>query len=260
MKQAHKILRSRVSLTNYDDTCDRVQSWIAKQASCYVIAANVHVIMTAYWNRSFQQVVDRAAIVTPDGMPLVFGLRLLGISDQSRVYGPDLMIALCDRAAQYQIPVYLYGGTQTMLDKLSANLVEQFPALPLVGTHSPPFRSLSSDEEIADINRIQQSGAQLVFVGLGCPKQELWMAKQQDRLSAVMVGVGAAFAFHSGEVSQAPRWIMALGCEWLYRFSQEPQRLWKRYLINNPTFLVLFSGQLFWSYLKQWQTAFRKQS
>ncbi|MEM8546415.1 MAG: WecB/TagA/CpsF family glycosyltransferase, partial [Cyanobacteria bacterium P01_H01_bin.119] len=207
--------------------------------------------MTAYWERSFQAVVNQAALVTPDGMPLVVGLRLLGVANQSRVYGPDLMLALCDRAAQAQIPIYLYGGTQETLKKLSAALGQQFPGLPIAGFHSPPFRALTTEEESNDIERISQSGARIVFVGLGCPKQEYWMARQHGRLNAVMVGVGAAFAFHSGEVSQAPRWMMRLGCEWLYRLSQEPRRLWRRYLINNPAFLLLFGGQLLMAYLKR---------
>jgi N-acetylglucosaminyldiphosphoundecaprenol N-acetyl-beta-D-mannosaminyltransferase len=208
------------------------------------VAANVHVVMSAYWNRSFQKIVNAAALVTPDGMPLVLGLRLLGNKKQSRVYGPDLMLAWCERAAQLQIPIYLYGGTEQTLEKLRYNLEQRFPGLEIAGSHAPPFRPLSLDEEAADIARIQASGAPVVFVGLGCPKQEKWMARQQGKLSAVMVGVGAAFRFHSGEVSQAPRWMMAWGLEWLYRLAMEPGRLWKRYLLHNPVFVVLFGWQL----------------
>nr|WP_277881727.1 WecB/TagA/CpsF family glycosyltransferase [Phormidium sp. FACHB-592] len=200
--------------------------------------------MTAYWQRSYQQVINGAALVTPDGMPLVMGLRLLGVKQQQRVYGPDLMLAWCDRAAQAGIPLYLYGGTKLMLDTLQQNLVQRFPGLIIAGTHAPPFRPLTLEEERADRDRIHASGASVVFVGLGCPKQEEWMARQQGKLNAVMVGVGAAFSFHSGEVSQAPRWMMAWGLEWLYRFAMEPARLWRRYLINNPAFLLLFSWQL----------------
>lgn len=242
------ILGTRIDATSYSDACDRIQQWATSKTSCYVIAANVHVVMTAYWNRHFRDVVNGAALVTPDGMPLVMGLRWLGVNRQTRVYGPDLMLALCDRVAQTKTPIYLYGGTETMLGKLQQRLEQQFPGLAIAGSHSPPFRPLTAAEEAADIDRIHAAGAAIVFVGLGCPKQEEWMARQQGKLQAVMLGVGAAFSFHSGAVSQAPRWMMAAGLEWLYRFAQEPGRLWERYLINNPAFVVLFSWQL----IKRW--------
>ncbi len=238
------ILNTRVDVTSYEDACDRIQNWALNKTSCYIVAANVHVVMSGYWKHSFQCIVNGAALVTPDGMPLVMGLRLLGIKDQQRVYGPDLMLAWCDRAATLGMPIYLYGGTDSMLEKLKHNLKQRFPGLTIAGSYSPPFRSLTPVEEMADIERIQASGAPVVFVGLGCPKQEEWMARQQDRLQAVMIGVGAAFSFHSGEVSQAPRWMMARGLEWLYRLAMEPGRLWKRYLINNPAFVLLFGWQL----------------
>ncbi|UBF25068.1 WecB/TagA/CpsF family glycosyltransferase [Kovacikia minuta CCNUW1] len=238
------ILGTRIDATRYEDACDRIQSWAATKTSCYVVAANVHVVMTAYWNRAFQNLVNGAALVTPDGMPLVWGLRRLGIKDQPRVYGPDLMLAWCERAADAGIPIYLYGGTKATLEALQQNLKQWFPTLAIVGSHSPPFRPLTPQEETQDIERIHRSGATVVLVGLGCPKQEEWMARQQGNLQAVMIGVGAAFSFHSGEVSQAPRWMMARGLEWLYRFAMEPRRLWQRYLINNPAFVVLFGMQL----------------
>ncbi|HEY9858210.1 MAG TPA: WecB/TagA/CpsF family glycosyltransferase [Candidatus Obscuribacterales bacterium] len=245
---ARAILNSRVDATSYEDACDRIQAWAEARNSCYVVAANVHVVMTAYWQRQYQEIINQAALVTPDGMPLVWALRSLGIKDQTRVYGPDLMLAWCDRAAQLQIPIYLYGGTELMLEKLQHNLAQQFPGLAIAGSYAPPFRSLTPEEEEADVQRINQSGAAVIFVGLGCPKQEEWMARQQGKVAAVMIGVGAAFSFHSGEVAQAPRWMMKVGLEWLYRFSQEPRRLWQRYCINNPAFVVLFGWQL----LRHW--------
>ena len=238
------VISTPVHTTSYGDACDRILTWATSGTSCYVVAANVHVVMTAYWNRAYRDVLNRAALVTPDGMPLVLGLRLLGCKGQSRVYGPDLMLAWCDRAAHLGLPIYLYGGTETMLIKLQHNLEQWFPGLKIAGSHAPPFRPLTPEEEQADIARIQQSGAPVVFVGLGCPKQEFWMARQHGNLSAVMVGVGAAFSFHSGEVSQAPRWMMKLSLEWLYRLAMEPRRLWRRYLINNPMFLLLLGWQL----------------
>ncbi|HEY9877487.1 MAG TPA: WecB/TagA/CpsF family glycosyltransferase, partial [Leptolyngbyaceae cyanobacterium] len=183
------------------------------------------------------------------GVPLVWSMRLMGLAEQTRVYGPDLMLAWCKRAACLGLPIYLYGGTEPMLQKLSRSLTDQFPGLQIAGSYAPPFRTLTPEEEAADIDRIHHSGAKVVFVGLGCPKQEYWMSRQQGQLQAVMIGVGAAFSFFSGEVSQAPRWMMKMGLEWLYRFSQEPGRLWRRYLINNPSFVVLFGWQLLQDWL-----------
>jgi len=242
------ILNTPIYATSYADACDRIQTWATNSTSCYIVAANVHVVMTAYWQPEYQKILQDAILVTPDGMPLVLGMRLLGVKKQSRVYGPDLMLAWCDRAAQVAIPIYLYGGTDSALVKLQDNLKKQFPGIIIAGSYSPPFRQLTPEEEAADIEMINASGAKVVFVGLGCPKQEEWMARQVGKLQAVMIGVGAAFSFHSGEVSQAPRWMMRWGLEWLYRLITEPQRLWKRYLINNPAFVFLFGLQL----IKHW--------
>lgn len=238
------ILRTRVSETDYVSACDRIQTLAQSQQSSYIIAANVHVVMTAYWQKQYRQIVNSAALVTPDGMPLVWGMRSLGAKRQQRVYGPDLMMAWCDRAQTQDLSIYLYGSTPQTLKKLSANLQNTFPRLKIAGTHSPPFRSLSREEEAADVERIRQSGAAVVLVGLGCPKQEEWMHRQLGQLNAVMIGVGAAFSFHSGEISQAPRWMMRFGLEWLFRLYQEPGRLWTRYLLTNSAFVYLFSKQL----------------
>ncbi len=246
------ILKTRVDATSYPDACDRIGDWVAQGVSCYVVAANVHLVMSGYWNQSYQKIINQAALVTPDGMPLVLGLRLLGIQKQTRVYGPDLMLAWCERAAKDQIPVFFYGGTSSMLDKLTQSLQDKFPGLAIAGSYSPPFRVLTEQEEEEIRQKIQSTGAPVIFVGLGCPKQEEWMARQQGKLSAVMIGVGAAFSFHSGEVSQAPRWMMKIGLEWLYRLIMEPRRLWKRYLFTNPAFVVLFSCQLLKQYKKKY--------
>ena len=238
------ILKSRIDITSYIDACDRIQVLVESQTSSYAIAANVHVVMTGFWQSEYQKIINEAALVTPDGMPLVWVMRQLGNNGQSRVYGPDLMLAWCERAAEKDLSIYLYGGTEEMLKKLTQKLSEQFPTLKIAGSHSPPFRPLTPEEEQQDCDRINTSGASVVFVALGCPKQEQWMARQQGRINAVMIGVGAAFSFHSGEVKQAPRWMMKLGLEWFYRFSTEPRRLWRRYLINNPMFILLVSQQL----------------
>ena len=245
------ILNTRLDYTDYDDACDRIQRLARLKQSSYVVAANVHVIMTARWNTLYHEILSKAALVTPDGVPLMLGMRWLGNCFQPRVYGPDLMLALCSRAAQNNIPIYLYGGTTHTLHLLSERLSEWFPLLEIAGKYSPPFRNLSLEEEATDVERIQQSGAAIVFVGLGCPKQEEWMYRQQDRLNAVMIGVGAAFKFHSGEITQAPPLMMKLSLEWLFRLMKEPRRLWSRYLFTNPAFILLFSQQIVRHYIRR---------
>jgi len=247
------ILNVGVDTVSYSEVSDRVIQMLRQARSGYIVAANVHVVMTAYWDQKYRQVLAKAAIVTPDGMPLVWGLRSLDVKGQQRVYGPDLMLALCDRAMQEGLSIYLFGANTDTLERLHQNLKTKFPSLAIAGKHSPPYLKLDSPEFKSrldqDLEVISQSGARIVFVALGCPKQEFWMS-MAEQFSGVMIGVGAAFDFHSGQVSQAPRWMMAIGLEWLYRFCQEPQRLWRRYLINNPCFVILFARQL----LQKWVT------
>jgi N-acetylglucosaminyldiphosphoundecaprenol N-acetyl-beta-D-mannosaminyltransferase len=233
-----KILNSSVDCTSYELVCDRLVELTAAKQSGYVIAANVHVIMTAFWNQDYRSVVNGAIIVTPDGMPIVLGLRLLG----------HLMLAWCDRAARLGLPIYLYGSSWETLWKLQDKLSNNFPGLQIAGSYSPPFRTLTPEETQQDCDRINASGAAVVFVSLGCPKQEFWMAQNQSKIQAVTIGVGAAFRFHTGEVSQAPRWMMRFSLEWLYRLIMEPSRLWKRYVINNPAFVILF----IWQWFRSW--------
>ncbi|GAB4216429.1 MAG: WecB/TagA/CpsF family glycosyltransferase [Synechococcales cyanobacterium] len=237
------LLKTRVDVTRYGEAGQQVVDWVRAHTPAFVVAANVHVLMTAWWDPHFQQVLDQAALVTADGMPLVWLLRALGERHAERVYGPDLMLVLCERAATEGIPIYLYGSTPEVLQKLSVQLGKHYPGLIVAGTYAPPFRPLSAAEEAEDRERIRTSGARIIFVGLGCPKQELLMARWQGSLDVVWVGVGAAFNFHSGTVSQAPRWLMSLGGEWLYRLWQEP-RLWRRYVLNNPLFVVLALAQV----------------
>lgn len=247
MSQRISIVNVGIDRTSYTDTCDRVTVLAQQNKSGYIVAANVDVVMTAYWNWAYRQVLANAEIVTPDGMPLVWGLRSLGAKNQQRVYGPDLMLAMCDRAAQEDIPIYLFGAKVATLHKLEQNLKLRFPDLAIAGKHAPPYFQLDAPDFASQLNEdiqlIAESGAKIVFVALGCPKQEFWMSHAHHRLDAVMIGVGAAFDFHSGKISQSPRWMMAIGLEWLYRFSQEPVRLWQRYLINNPCFVILFCLQ-----------------
>jgi N-acetylglucosaminyldiphosphoundecaprenol N-acetyl-beta-D-mannosaminyltransferase len=186
-----------------------------------------------------------ATLAVPDGQPLVWALRALGYARATRVYGPDLMALYCARAAGAGTPIYLYGGRdRSALELLELKLGERFPGLRIVGGHSPPFRALTTAEEDRAIAEIDGSGAAVVWVGIGQPKQELWMQRMRPRLRApLLVGVGAAFDFHAGLVPQAPPWMGRNGLEWTYRLYREPRRLWRRYARYNPRFVAGFARQ-----------------
>lgn len=233
------ILSSQVSPTTYQDATHMILTWAKAVESRAIFAANVHMVMLAHDDPNFQKVVNSADIVTPDGMPLVWALRQKGYKDQQRVYGPTLMLKVCEAASEEGVSIGLLGGTKEMLRDLETNLHRKFPELKIKFRFSPPFRELTSDEDAQLVAQIRQSGIQILFVGLGCPKQEIWINHYLGEIPAVMIGVGAAFAFHAGKVKQAPAWMQRIGLEWLFRLSQEPARLWKRYLFTNPRFLLL---------------------
>lgn len=207
--------------------------------SSYVCVANVHMLVEAHQNPEFSRVVNNADIVTPDGMPLIWALRLLHKHKQDRVAGMDLLPDLLQQAEQNQIPVYFYGGAETLIDKTREALALKYPALRVAGLYSPPYRSLTEEEQVAVERNIRESGAQIVFVVLGCPKQEKWMASMQGKINACMVGVGGALPVLTGIQKRAPVWMQEYGLEWLYRLKQEPSRLVKRYTVTNTIFLWL---------------------
>jgi len=242
---SRQILGMRVHATNYDDASSRVMAWAgAEDRRRYVCVTTVHTVMEAHDDASLQQIVNNADLVTPDGMPLVWGLRLLGVRDAARVYGPELTPRVLAAAARAGVPVGFYGGKPAVLEKLIAVAREQFPGLRVVYAWSPPFRSMRPEEDIAIVEEINRSGARILFIGLGCPKQDRWMAAHHSRVNAVMLGVGAAFDFLAGNKSQAPRFMQDHGLEWIFRLASEPRRLWWRYLWHNPRFVVLFTAQL----------------
>ncbi|MDR7588876.1 MAG: WecB/TagA/CpsF family glycosyltransferase [Armatimonadota bacterium] len=243
--QHRYLLGMRVDATSYADAAQRVLTWARAGESRYVCVATVHMVMEAYDDPGFRYAVNAADLVTPDGMPLVWMLRRLGFPDQGRVYGPDLTLHVCGAAARESVPVGFYGGHPDALDTLVRNLQARFPGLRVVYAWSPPFRPLTKEEDTRVVQEINASGARILFVGLGCPKQERWMAEHRGRVRAVMLGVGAAFDFHSGRVRQAPRWIQEAGLEWLFRLAMEPRRLWRRYAKHNPRFVALALAQLF---------------
>lgn len=211
--------------------------WAQQGTSSYVCAANVHVVVTAGDDPALAAAMEGADLVVPDGMPLVWWLRRTTRAEQERIFGPDLMHDVCGLAAADGTPVFLYGSTPETLELLTARLHERFPALQIAGSISPPFRPLSADEDAAFIAQINASGARIVFVGLGAPKQEQWMLAHRGRVQAVMLGVGAAFDYHAGRLKRAPVWMQRAGLEWLFRLMQEPRRLFTRYLSTNTRFV-----------------------
>ena len=239
-----RLLGVRVHATSYDHATAEILRWAGRGESRYVCVATVNNVIEAYDNPAYQRVMEGADLTTPDGMPLVWGLGLLGVRGATRVYGPDLTPILCERAAAEGIPVGFHGNTPEVLADLTAKLVQRYPALKIAYAFSPPFRPLTPDEDAEVRERIHRSGVRLLFVGLGTPRQEQWMAANKGDLRAVMVGVGAAFDFIAGRKRQAPRFLQRLGLEWLFRLATEPRRLWRRYLYRNPRFVVLFAGQL----------------
>lgn len=238
------IIGTRVNPTCHREVAASVVQWALAGESRYVSVASVNNVMEAYDSPAFQRVMNEADLVTPDGMPLVWGLRALGERHATRVYGPDLTPVVLDAAARHCIPVGFYGGNTETLDKLLSTVKARFPTLDVAYSFSPPFRPLTDEEDLRVTGDINQSGARILFVGLNTPKQDWWMARHRGRVRAVMLGVGAAFDFLAGAKPQAPRWMMRIGLEWLFRLATEPRRLWKRYLKHNPRFVVLFGLQL----------------
>lgn len=218
---------------------------IASGRRGYITAAAVNLVMAAQEDPEARAAVLGATLAVPDGQPLVWALRALGHAGATRVYGPELMARFCARAARAGTPLYLYGGRSAeALALLERRLRERFPGLQIVGGCSPPFRPLTEQERQRTVAEIDSSGAAVVWVGTGQPKQEMWMLQMRPRLAApLLVGVGAAFDFHAGLVSQAPGWMQRSGLEWTYRLSREPRRLWRRYARYNPLFLVGFLRQ-----------------
>lgn len=232
------IVKSFIDAMSWQATIDIVMHWAAARQSRYVCICNVHVVVTARQSSEFCRIVNEADMATPDGMPLAWVLRRRGFPRQDRINGPDLMWRLCREADENNLSVFLYGSTQDTLEQLTGRLGRIFPRLVIAGVFSPPFRLLSDEEDQAVTNIINGSGAHIVFVGLGCPKQELWMAAHRGKVQAVMIGVGAAFDYHAGTLERAPMWMQRGGLEWLFRLISEPKRLWKRYLVTNSLFLL----------------------
>jgi N-acetylglucosaminyldiphosphoundecaprenol N-acetyl-beta-D-mannosaminyltransferase len=219
----------------------RIRHWITTGERTYVCVTGVHGVMESQRDPGLKAIHNAAGMVTPDGMPMVWLSRLGGHSHVSRVYGPDLMLAVCEASlrAKHRWRHFFYGGAEGVADRLARSLSRRYPGLRVAGTYCPPFGPVPEPVARAIAQRINDSGADIVWVGLSTPKQERWMAANRDRINAsVMVGVGAAFDFHAGLKRQAPRWVQRSGLEWLFRLATEPRRLWRRYLVNNTLFVM----------------------
>src|SRR5436309_1031299 len=244
--QTVTVLDVPLALTDYNRTLAWMDSTIERGLPGYVCVCNVHTVMASSEDPELRAALLGSSMNVPDGQPLVWAINALGHSLAGRVYGPELMSRACARAAATGQRMYLYGGrNQGALVQLALNLRQWYPGVKIVGGYSPPHRSLTAEEEDAVVDEINRAGADLVWVGIGVPKQEKWMARMRDRLEApVLIGVGAAFDFHAGLVPQAPTWIQEAGLEWAYRLAHEPRRLWRRYLRYNPRFVSAFTRQL----------------
>lgn len=239
------VLGVPLALTDYERTMDWMDATIARRGKGYICVAATHTVVATQDDPELKAAVMGASMVVPDGQPVVWAMNALGSNLSHRVYGPDLMAKFCERSALTGARMFLYGGrNQGALVQLALNLRRNFDGLQIVGGYSPPFRALSEEEIDAVVAEINHAKPDVVWVGIGVPKQEKWMAALRERIDApVLVGVGAAFDFHAGLVPQAPSWMQSAGLEWLYRLGQEPRRLWKRYLTNNPRFVLGFARQ-----------------
>lgn len=244
MTAQRHVLGMRVDALSGDEASSLVLRWATQGLSSYVCAANVHMVMETFDSGEFRRVVNEADLTVPDGRPLVWALKALGEKGASHVRGADLMLRVAERAAGEGMPVGFYGGTPETLEGLIRVLKGRLPSLEIACRLVPPFRALTPEEDESLTAEIAASGARILFVGLGCPKQENWMAAHKGRIPAVMLGVGAAFDFHAGSVRQAPRWMQGAGLEWLFRLIMEPRRLWRRYARHNSRFMALFTLQM----------------
>lgn len=245
------ILGVGVSAINMDIALEVIEDWIVRREPHYVCVTTVHGVMECQKDPDLRLILNSSGLTTPDGMPLVWLSRLHGYRHVDRVYGPDLMLALCERSASKGYRHFFYGGAPGVPERLAANLRRRFPGLPVVGFYSPPFRPLTPEEDEEIVRMINEVGPDIVWIGLSTPKQERWMAAHIGRIAApVLIGAGAAFDFLAGTKRQAPRWMQRHGLEWLFRLYQEPRRLWYRYLVYNPLFLFCLSLQ--WTGLKRY--------
>ena len=244
MLQRTNVLGVGVSAVNMDRALHTLQSWIDRRERSYVCVTGVHGVMESRRSESLQAIHNKAGMVVPDGMPLVWLLRWAGFRDADRVCGPELLPRFIADSVRRGDRHYFYGGSEAALAGLQRRLRDQAPGVCIVGAYSPPFRALTEAEDEAVVARINAACPDVVWVGLSTPKQERWMASHRDRLEApALIGVGAAFDMQAGLIARAPMFLRRTGFEWTYRLMKEPRRLWRRYLSSNPLFVLLVTLQ-----------------
>lgn len=238
------VLNSPITSLRFDEQIFLILKWARARESRMVCLANVHMLMEAYWNQEFAAVLETADLVAPDGMPLVWMLRQMGMPSQDRVAGMDVFLRLCQLSPQCNASIFFVGSQKEILERMREKLQQEFPNLQIAGMEPLPFRPLTPEEDEELIEKINASGAGLVFVCLGCPKQEYWMMQHRSKIRAVAIGIGAVFALYAGIHKRAPSFVRDSGMEWLYRLLQEPHRLWYRYSQTIPLFMWLALQQL----------------
>lgn len=237
-REGAQVLGAFIDALSWGEALTRLVEWGDNHESRYVCICNVHSVVTGTQDASFMKVLNEADMATTDGTPIAWTLRYRGYPTQKRINGPDLMWRYLAQAEARGQVVFFYGSTEDTLALLKEAMLKAYPRLRIGGMESPPFRQLSEAEDQAYVDQINESGAAVVFVGLGCPKQERWMAEHRGRVNAVMVGVGAAFDYHAGTVRRAPLWMQRSGLEWLHRMASEPRRLGRRYVVTNTLFII----------------------
>jgi N-acetylglucosaminyldiphosphoundecaprenol N-acetyl-beta-D-mannosaminyltransferase len=238
------VVSLNVNVCDEDSISERVAELVGGGSGAYVCFSTVHMVMEAFDHPDYAEKVNAADMVVPDGMPLVWMQRLQGRKDAARTRANDMMVRLLAEAASRDWPVGFYGGSERVIQEIREKAIERFPALRIVYAYSPPYRPLTPDEDAAVTREINEAAPKLLCVGLGCPKQEIWMSAKKEQLNCVMFGVGASFDFFAGNVKESPAWLGNIGLEWLFRLYQEPRRLWYRYLVLNPRFIIQAGRQL----------------
>lgn len=244
-RSGQTILGVFIDAIDWHQTLTKIIRWSIYKQSRYVCQCNVDVVVKTTQDEYFRHIISSSDLANPDGMPIVWALRRKGFGGQERISGPDLMLRVCQLSEQINVPVFFYGSTSETLVKLKKKIKETFKDLKIAGIYSPPFSKLTIEENNEIIKLISSSGAGIIFVGLGCPKQEIWMFQNRNKINAVMIGVGAAFDFYAGTVKRAPIWMQNIGIEWFFRIIKEPKRLWKRYLYGNRRFLLKIFPDIF---------------
>ena len=232
-----EILKTNINVTNMSETMEYLTQNLEKLRGKYICVSNVHTTIMSYEDEVYRNIQNSAAMVLPDGKPLSVVSRLRGFKEAQKVSGPDLMPEIFGLSEEKGYTHYFYGSTEETLEKLKEALLVRYPKLKVSGMYSPPFRPLKEEEDAEIIRQINDASPDFIWVGLGAPKQEMWMYDHRDKLCGVMLGVGAGFDFHAGTVKRAPVWMQKSGLEWFYRLTQDPKRLFKRYVVTNTKFL-----------------------